>query len=56
MNTLGLLTNRNNGIKHEIERLYKQKLANVVVEWLTPLLRILEVPGSNIGPGTAYPL
>jgi hypothetical protein len=27
---------------------------NVVVEWLTPL-RIQEVPGSNLGPGTGYP-
>jgi hypothetical protein len=24
---------------------------NVVVEWLTLLLRIREVPGSNLGPG-----
>jgi hypothetical protein len=28
---------------------------NVVVEWLTILLRIREVPGSNLGPGTGYP-
>jgi hypothetical protein len=27
---------------------------HVVVEWLTPLLRILEVPGSNLDPGTGY--
>jgi hypothetical protein len=26
----------------------------VVVEWLTLLLRIREVPGSNVGPETAY--
>jgi hypothetical protein len=26
-------------------------LPNVVIEWLTLLLRILEVPGSNLGPG-----
>jgi hypothetical protein len=28
---------------------------NVVVEWLTLLLRIREVPGSNLGPDTGYP-
>jgi hypothetical protein len=28
---------------------------NVVVEWLTHLLRIREVPGSNFGPETGYP-
>jgi hypothetical protein len=28
---------------------------NVVVEWLTLLLRIREVPGSNLSPETAYP-
>jgi hypothetical protein len=28
---------------------------NVAVEWLTLLLSILEVPGSNIGPETGYP-
>jgi hypothetical protein len=28
---------------------------NVVVEWLTLLLRIREVPGSNFGPLTGYP-
>jgi hypothetical protein len=27
---------------------------NVVVEWVTPLLRIREVPGSNIAPETGY--
>jgi hypothetical protein len=27
---------------------------NVVFEWLTPLLRIREVPGSNIGSKTIY--
>jgi hypothetical protein len=27
---------------------------NIVVEWLTLLLRIWEVPGSNIGPVTGY--
>jgi hypothetical protein len=26
-------------------------LLNVVVEWLTLLLRIREVPGSDLGPG-----
>jgi hypothetical protein len=29
-------------------------LPNVVAEWLTPLLRILEVPGSNLGPQIGY--
>jgi hypothetical protein len=28
---------------------------NIVVEWLTPLLRIREVLGSNVGPETGYP-
>jgi hypothetical protein len=28
---------------------------NVVVEWLTFLLRIREVPGSNLGPELGYP-
>jgi hypothetical protein len=28
---------------------------NVVVEWLTLLLRIREVQGSNLGPETVYP-
>jgi hypothetical protein len=28
--------------------------SNVVVEWLALLLRIREVPGSNLGPGTFY--
>jgi hypothetical protein len=27
---------------------------NVLVKWLTFLLRILEVPGSNLGPQTGY--
>jgi hypothetical protein len=27
---------------------------NVVVEWLTLLLRIREAPGSNLGPVTSY--
>jgi hypothetical protein len=26
-----------------------------VIEWLTLLLRILEVPVSNLGPETGYP-
>jgi hypothetical protein len=30
------------------------KLPTVVVEWLTLLLRIREVPGSNLGPETGY--
>jgi hypothetical protein len=29
--------------------------SNVVVEWLTRLLRTLEVPGSNLGRVTGYP-
>jgi hypothetical protein len=28
---------------------------NVVVEWLTLLLRIREISGSNLGPKTGYP-
>jgi hypothetical protein len=28
---------------------------NIVGEWLTLLLRILGVPGSNLGPQTGYP-
>jgi hypothetical protein len=28
---------------------------NVVIEWLTLLLRIREVPISNVGPETGYP-
>jgi hypothetical protein len=28
---------------------------NVVVEWLTHLLRIRDVPGSNLGTETSYP-
>jgi hypothetical protein len=31
----------------------KQIRPNVVVEWLTLLLRIRQIPGSNLGPG--YP-
>jgi hypothetical protein len=27
---------------------------NVVVQWLTILLRIREVPGSDLEPGTGY--
>jgi hypothetical protein len=30
-------------------------LPNVAVEWLTLLLRIPKVPGSNLGPETDYP-
>jgi hypothetical protein len=30
-------------------------LLNIVVEWLTFLTRICEVPGSNRGPETGYP-
>jgi hypothetical protein len=28
---------------------------NVVVEWLALLLRIREIPGSNLSPETGYP-
>jgi hypothetical protein len=28
---------------------------NVVIEWLTILLRTSENPGSNLGPETGYP-
>jgi hypothetical protein len=28
---------------------------NVVIQWLTPLLRIWEIPASNLGQKTAYP-
>jgi hypothetical protein len=31
------------------------KLLNVVVEWLSLLLLIREVSGSNLGPETGYP-
>jgi hypothetical protein len=31
------------------------KSPNVGVEWLAYLLRILEVPVSNLGPETSYP-
>jgi hypothetical protein len=31
-----------------------QPLPNVVVQWLSLLLGIREVPGSNLGPETAY--
>jgi hypothetical protein len=30
-------------------------VSNVVVEWLTLLLRIREVASSNLGPETGYP-
>jgi hypothetical protein len=32
-----------------------QSISYVVVEWLTILLRIREVPDSNLGPETNYP-
>jgi hypothetical protein len=31
------------------------KLPDIVVEWLTFLLHIREVSGSNLHPGTGYP-
>jgi hypothetical protein len=30
-------------------------VSNVVVKWLTLVLRIRDVPGSNLGPETGYP-
>jgi hypothetical protein len=30
------------------------RVPNVVVEWVTPLLRIRNIPGSNLGPETGY--
>jgi hypothetical protein len=35
--------------------LFQIILPNIVVEWLTFLLRIREVSGSNLGPQTGYP-
>jgi hypothetical protein len=34
---------------------YKYVKPNVMVEWLTLLLRIREVPGSNLSPEAGYP-
>jgi hypothetical protein len=31
------------------------KKINVMVEWLTFLLRTREIPGSNLGPETSFP-
>jgi hypothetical protein len=36
-------------------RVSSNLLSNVVVERLTLLLHIREVPGSNLGPKTGYP-
>jgi hypothetical protein len=33
----------------------KIPVLNVMIEWLTILLRIREVPGSNFGQETGYP-
>jgi hypothetical protein len=30
-------------------------IRNVVIEWVTTLLLIREVPGSNLGPATGFP-
>jgi hypothetical protein len=35
--------------------LYYRRLLNFVVEWLALLLRIREVPASNLGSETGYP-
>jgi hypothetical protein len=40
------------GTVNGTEELYETP--NVVVEWLTLLLRIRETPGSNLGPETGY--
>jgi hypothetical protein len=34
---------------------FHKDLLNIVVEWLTLLLCIQEVLGSNLGPETSYP-
>jgi hypothetical protein len=34
---------------------FHERGPNVVVEWLTLLLRIREVPGTNLGSETGYP-
>jgi hypothetical protein len=34
---------------------FDDRVSNVVVEWLALLLRIQEVPGSNLGQETDYP-
>jgi hypothetical protein len=34
----------------------KRKRPNVVVEWLTLLIHIWEVLGSNLSPETGYPV
>jgi hypothetical protein len=36
-----------------VSRVTNEEL-NVVVEWLTRLLRIRQVPGSNLDPETSY--
>jgi hypothetical protein len=35
--------------------IYHKCLPNVAVQWLTLLLRMREVSGSNLGPETGYP-
>jgi hypothetical protein len=35
--------------------LYKKRLPYGVVQWLTFMLRIREIPGSNLGPEIGYP-
>jgi hypothetical protein len=34
---------------------FPRLVPNVVAEWSTLLLRIREIPGSNLGPQTGYP-
>jgi hypothetical protein len=41
--------------KNIIRRNIEALVLNVVVEWLAFLLRIREVPGSDLGPETSYP-
>jgi hypothetical protein len=34
---------------------HQHEQLNIMVEWLTLLLRILELPDSNLGPETSHP-
>jgi hypothetical protein len=43
------------GTRISLQRSQETKTPNVVVEWLTLMLRIKEVPASNPGPETGYP-
>jgi hypothetical protein len=46
--------NANPSLVWEQWRIIVSTESNVVVEWLKLLLRILEVPGKNLGPETGY--